>query len=86
MGTVDGTQIRIGDIADFGFTRREQFFASRNPFPRRPINDVKEYGQSAWLHTAGLIDAPVHLSAIRVSAAPDLPPNVRLQIEAVDFE
>src|SRR2546428_10998000 len=86
MGAVDGTEIRIGDIADFGYTRREQFFASRNPFPRRPINDVKDYGSSAWLHTAGLIRVPIHNREIRISAAPDLPPNTRLQIEAVHFD
>ena len=86
MGTVDGTQIRIGDISDFGYTRREHFFHSRISAPRRPIDDVKGYGQSAWLHTAGLIHVQVHNGAIHVTAAPDLPPNTRLQIEAVDFE
>ena len=86
MGTVEGVEIRIGDIADFGYTRREHYFASRNPAPRRPIDDVKGYGQSAWLHTAGLIDVLVHNNTIHVSAARDLPPNTRLQIEAVDFE
>jgi hypothetical protein len=86
MGMIDGKQIRIGDIADFGYTRREQFFFSRNPSPKRPINDVKGYGQSAWLHTAGVIEVPVRNGAIHVAAAPDLPPNTRLQIEAVAFE
>ena len=86
MGTVDGTQIRIGDISDFGYTRREHFFHSRNRAPRRPLDDVKGYGQSAWLHTAGLIHVQVHNGTIHVTAAPDLPPNTRLQIEAVDFE
>ena len=92
MGTVeaDGMRrdIRIGDIADFGYTRREQFFRSRNSAPKRPIDDIKDYGQSAWLHTAGLISisAPKAFQSIRVSAARDLPPGARLQIEAVHFE
>jgi len=92
MGTVevDGLrrEIRIGDIADFGYTRREQFFRSHNAAPKRPIDDVKDYGQSAWLHTAGLITlaSPRPFQSIRVSAARDLPPDARLQIEAVAFE
>ena len=86
MGTVNGMAIRIGDIADFGYTRREQFTRSRTPAPARPINDVKGYGQAAWLHTAGMIDVPSPGGALRVTAARDLPSAARLQIEAVDFE
>jgi hypothetical protein len=86
MGSIDGTPVRIGDIADFGYTRREQFLRSRNRAPEHPLADVKGYGQSAWLHTAGLVDVPVRGPAIHVSAAPTLPPGARLQIEAVAFE
>ncbi len=87
MGTVDGKPIAIGDIADFGYTRREQWFRARNAPPKRPIDDIKGYGASAWLHTAGLITlhVPRGTTAIHIAAAPDLPPNTRLQIEAVDF-
>lgn len=81
-------EIRIGDIADFGFMRREHFFASRNSPPRHPIDDIQGYGATAWLHTAGRISivAPKRIDALRVVAAPDLPPETRLQIEAVEFE
>ena len=88
MGMVDGRPITIGDIADFGYTRREQFFRSQNAPPQRPIDDIKGYGWSAWLHTAGLITihVPRGTQSIRVAAAPNLPPDTRLQIEAVDFQ
>ena len=88
MGVVDGKQIRIGDIADFGFTRREHFFTSRNPLPRRPINDIHGYGQSAWLHTAGwlVLGSVDEIRSVRFNAARDLALGARLQIEAVDFE
>jgi hypothetical protein len=97
MGTVDiegrtgdvlRREIRIGDIADFGFMRREHFFTSRNPPPLRPINDVIGYGQAAWLHTAGwmVIGSVDEIAAVHFFAARDLPPGTRLQIEAVDFE
>ena len=87
-GRIVRKEIRIGDIADFGFMRREHFFASRNPAPVHPINDVIGYGQSAWLHTAGwmVIGSIDEIASLRFTAARDLPPGARLQIEAVDFE
>ena len=87
-GRIVRREILIGDIADFGFMRREHFFASRNPPPRHPINDIIGYGQSAWLHTAGwmVIGSIDEIASLRFAAAPDLPPGARLQIEAVDFE
>ncbi len=92
VGWVDGggtrKMIRIGDIADFGFMRREHFFASRNRPPRTPLDDIHDYGASAWLHTAGriAIASPRPITALHVTAAPGLPPGAKLQIEAVEFE
>lgn len=89
IGTIDSVdlrrEVRIGDIADFGFLRREQFFFSRNTVPRWPTNDIRGYGQTAWLHGAGRVRVPPATS-IRITAAQDLPPAARLQIESVDFE
>ena len=31
IGFVEARPIRIGEVADFGFTRRPHFFAARNP-------------------------------------------------------
>jgi hypothetical protein len=88
VGGGAGREIRIGDIADFGFLRREHFFASRNSPPRHPIDDIHGYGATAWLHTAGRVSivAPKKGGSLRVVAAPDLPPGTRLQIGAVEFE
>ena len=82
------TMLRIGDIADFGFMRREHFFASRNRPPMTPLDDIHDYGSSAWLHTAGRVrlSSAGPLGSLRVAAAPDLPPGAKLQIEAVEFE
>ncbi len=96
MGTVDvmgrtgeviRREIRIGDIADFGFMRREHFFASRNPPPSRVINDIIGYGQAAWLHTAGwmVIGSTDEVASLQFKAASDLPAGAKFQIEAVDF-
>ena len=89
VGRIDagGTHrdLRIGDLADFGFLRREQFFYSRNTVPRQPTDDIRGYGQTAWLHGAGRVTVPA-APEVRITAARDLPPAARLQIESVDFE
>jgi hypothetical protein len=86
VGWLNGKPIRIGDIADFGFTRREHFFASRNRPPRTPLADIHDYGASAWLHTAGRIRICGPMTSLRFAAAGDLPSGTKLQIEAVEFE
>ena len=78
--------LRIGDVADFGFLRREQFFRSRNAPPRWPTTDIRGYGQTAWMHGAGRVTLPGSGRSMRITAARDLPAGARLQIESVDFE
>jgi len=85
IGSVNGRPIRIGDVADFGFMRREQFFAARNPLPRLPVADIRGYGQAAFLYGAGRLVLPP-AESLHISAAGDLPPNARLQVESVGFE
>ena len=83
MGWIDG---RAADVPDFGFMRREHFFSSRNRPPRTPLADIHDYGAASWLHTAGRIRVAAPANTLRISAAPDLPPRTKLQIEAVEFE
>jgi len=85
IGSINDTPIRIGDVADFGFMRREQFFTARNPLPRRPVADIRGYGQAAFLYGAGRIFVPA-AESLHIAAAGDLPPNVRLQVESIEFE
>lgn len=79
--------ITIGDIADFGFTRREQFFASRNPLPRFSAGEIRGYGANAWLWGAGrtAIASAAEIKSLRVVASPNLPPQSHLQIDSVEF-
>jgi hypothetical protein len=79
--------IRIGDVADFGFTRREPFFVSRNPLPRAMAADIRGYGASAWVWAGGrtAIATNADIASLRVVAAPDLPGDARLQVDAVEF-
>jgi hypothetical protein len=96
VGTIEATDARgrtttraitIGDIADFGFTRREQFFASRNPLPRFSPGDIRDYGANAWLWGAGrtAIASAGDIATLRVIAAPNLPHDAHLQIDSVEF-
>ena len=96
VGTIEATDrrggvttrpIRIGDIADFGFTRRDQFFASRNSLPRFSPGEIRDYGANAWLWGAGrtAVACTADLASLRVVAAPDLPPQTHLQIDSVEF-
>jgi hypothetical protein len=79
--------ITIGDIADFGFTRREQFFASRNPLPRFSPGEIRDYGANAWIWGAGrsAIACAADIRSLRVIAASNLPAQSHLQVDAVEF-
>jgi hypothetical protein len=79
--------ITIGDIADFGFTRREQFFASRNPLPRFSPSEIRGYGANAWVWGGGrtAISSAGDIRNLRVTAAPNLPHDAHLQIDSVEF-
>jgi hypothetical protein len=84
LGDLDGRPIRIGDVADWGARRREHSYASRNPLPRDPAGKLRAYGYDAWIDGAGRIALPPDARRITVTARRDLPPIVRLQIEAFE--
>jgi len=87
VGYVNDRAIRIGDVADFGFTRRQHFFAARNPLPLTTRADIRGYGATAWVHGAGAIGvaSSAPMRALHVRAAADLPADVRLQIESIEL-
>ena len=96
VGTIEATDSRgnkttrpisIGDVADFGFLRRDQFFASRNPFPRFSPGEIRDYGANAWVWGGGrtAIASAADMKIIRVIAAPNLPHDAHLQIDSVEF-
>jgi hypothetical protein len=96
VGAIEATDVRgrkttraieIGDIADFGFMRREQFFASRNPLPRFSPGEIRDYGADAWVWGGGrtAIASAADIASLRVIAAPNLPHDAHLQIDSVEF-
>lgn len=87
VGKIDGRMaIRIGDIADWGYARREQYWKSTDTLPRIPAGKIHGYGYEAWIDGAGRIVLGRGLKKIRVTAEPTLPSNARLQVEAIETE
>jgi hypothetical protein len=86
LGYVDPgrREIRIGDVADWGTLRREQFLASRNPLPRTSAGLLRGYGQTAWIDGAGRIPIPRGARVIEVSGSPTLAFEARLQVDAFE--
>ncbi|HUP45692.1 MAG TPA: hypothetical protein VM779_09290 [Thermoanaerobaculia bacterium] len=85
LGTIQpaGIVVRIGDVADWGVLRREHYYNSRNPLPRRPGGLVRGYGQTAWIDASGRIDVPP--GRVTVRAEPTLPRGASLQIDAIEL-
>jgi hypothetical protein len=82
-GSVNNVPVRIGDVADWGFLGRDQFYDSRNRVPHDPAGVLRDYGQNAWIDGAARFpirrDAPLH-----IAADPKLPATARLQIDAFE--
>lgn len=76
--------LRIGDAADWGYMRREEFYAARNPLPRDPAGKIRDYGYGAWVDGAGRVTLP-KARRIRITADASLPPDAALQVEAFEL-
>ena len=85
LGRIDpgGRIIRIGDIADWGALRRDHYYNSRNPLPRRPGGLLRGYGQTSWIDASGRI--AVRPGVVTVTADRALPNDARLQIDAIEL-
>jgi len=77
--------VRIGDAADWGYLRREQFYGSHNPLPRDPVGKLRGYGYEAWIDGAGRVPLPQGARTIRVIADAHLPPGASLQVEGFEI-
>jgi hypothetical protein len=87
LGTIEpgAIPIRIGDASDWGYLRRESFYAARNPLPRDPAGRIRGYGYTAWLDGAGRVALPRGARTIRVTADAHLPADASLQVEAFEL-
>lgn len=78
-------ELVIGNLADWGYMRREFFPDSRNPLPRDSAGRVHGYGYAAWVDGAGRIRLPKNARQIRVTGDPRLRGAAKLQIEAFEM-
>ncbi len=82
-GSINNVPIRIGDVADWGFLRREYFYGSRNRVPNDPAGELRDYGQNAWIDGAARF--PIRKDrSLHIAADPHLPATARLQIDAFE--
>jgi hypothetical protein len=86
LGRLDpgGIPLRVGDAADWGYQRRDHFYAARNPLPGDPAGKIRDYGYAAWLDGAGRVPIPPGARRIRVTADPKLPAAATLQVEGFE--
>ena len=86
LGRLDpgGIPLRVGDAADWGYLRRDHFYAARNPLPRDPAGIIRDYGYSAWIDGAGRVALPRGARWIRVTADANLPAPATLQVEGLE--
>lgn len=86
LGRVEpgGIAVRIGDAADWGYMRREHFYAARNPLPRDPAGRIREYGYAAWADGAGRMALPRGARTIRITASENLAADASLQVEGFE--
>ncbi len=87
-GEVTSRDIRIGDVADFGFMRREHYLSSHNRPALTPCDDFRGFGATSWLYGAGrmAMTAAHDIATVRVTADAGLRPGTRLQVESIDLE
>jgi hypothetical protein len=84
LGTIDDRVVRIGDVADWGYLRREHFYGTRNPLSRDPAGRLRGYGYAAWVDGAGRVPLPPRAQSVRITADASLPPGALLQVEGFE--
>ena len=83
VGTVDGTPIRMGEIADWGASRREVWWRAKVSLPRDPAGRLRSFGYDAWVDGAGRIPLTPR-SHVRIAVDPALPSGAVLQVEGFE--
>lgn len=83
IGSINDIPIRVGDVADWGFLRREHFYGARNLLPNDPAGELRDYGQNAWIDGAARF--PIRQHTLRIHADPRLPATARLQIDSFEL-
>jgi hypothetical protein len=84
VGRLGDRELHAGDLADWGFARRDQWWRAKNRLPRHAAGLIRGYGYDGWVDGAVRVEIPRDAKTIRVSVDPHLPPPGLLQVEAFE--
>ena len=84
VGRLEDREMHAGDLADWGFARRSEWWNSTNRLPRHSAGLVRAYGYDAWVDGAVRFAIPANARVVRVSVDRRLPANTLLQVEAFE--
>ena len=84
VGHLEDRELHAGDLADWGFARRSEWWNSTNHLPRHSAGLVRAYGYDAWVDGAVRFAMPANARVIHVSVDRRLPANTLLQVEAFE--
>ena len=84
IGHLEDRELHAGDLADWGFARRGEWWSSTNHLPRHSAGLVRAYGYDAWVDGAVRFAVPPNARVVHVSVDRRLPANTLLQVEAFE--
>jgi len=82
VGRIEDRELHAGDLADWGFARRSEWWRSTNHLPRHSAGLVRAYGYDAWVDGAVRFALPPNARVVHVSVDRRLPASTLLQVEA----
>ena len=84
VGRLEDRDLHAGDLADWGFGRRSEWWLSTNHLPRHSAGLVRAYGYDAWVDGAVRFAIPPNARVVHVSVDRRLPASTLLQVEAFE--
>jgi hypothetical protein len=84
VGHAGDRELHVGDVVDWGFARREEWWRSTNRLPRHAAGLIRGYGYDGWVDGAVRVAIPGDAKTIHVDVDPHLPPQTLLQVEAFE--
>jgi hypothetical protein len=84
VGHIGDRELHVGDVVDWGFARREEWWRSTNRLPRHAAGLIRGYGYDGWVDGAVRVAIPGDAKTIHVDVDPHLPPQTLLQVEAFE--
>jgi len=84
IGHLGERELHVGDVVDWGFARREEWWRSTNRLPRHAAGRIRAYGYDGWVDGAARFALPPDAKTIHLSVDPHLPPRTLLQVEAFE--